>query len=149
MVTHNNGAALIACVWVLRKAQGRGNSKNVSMASTLRSHAARTSTRRAKSTPHAGQARGGLARKSALGGFKQPLHLILGQVLSGPWLVVGEPPRRTVRFTMAGVTSLRYDFAMRLALPALMTVRTATFLRTVSLMARRATASTVCSVMRS
>ncbi len=53
----------------------------------------------------------------SLGGFHQPLDLGLGQVLAGAQVGVGRRLGVTVRFTVAGVTSLRCDLAMGFALP--------------------------------
>ena len=65
------------------------------------------------------------------GGFHQPLDLGLRQVLAGPQVALGGRVGLTVRFTVAGATSLRCRLAMRCALPALMTVRIMALLRTV------------------
>ena len=51
------------------------------------------------------------------GGFHQPLDLGLRQVLAGAQVALGGRLGLTVRFTVAGVTSLRCHLAMRFASP--------------------------------
>src|SRR5262245_32374112 len=53
----------------------------------------------------------------------QSLDFAVGQVLASVQLAVWQTLRVTVRFTVAGETSLRCRLAMRFAFPALMTVR--------------------------
>ena len=62
---HNNGAALIACVCVLRKHREEVFEKMLASPAHCGQMPARTSTRRAKSTPpHVGQA-GVVSRKGS------------------------------------------------------------------------------------
>ena len=64
------------------------------------------------------------------GRFRQPFDLGLGQVLAGAQVGIGGRLGLTVRFTVAGVTSLRCRLAMRFVLPKWLTVRTMIVLRT-------------------
>ena len=65
------------------------------------------------------------------GGFHQPLDLGLGQVLAGPQLAVGWRLGVTVRFTVAGETSLRCVWPCVRTAALWMTVRIMPLLRTV------------------
>ena len=65
--------------------------------------------RHTQAVPEGHQDHGGVAMSPAVfpGGLDQPFDLGLGQVFPGPVVRIGSPGRVTVRFSMAGGTSLR------------------------------------------
>jgi hypothetical protein len=48
----------------------------------------------------------------SLSSWREPFELPFGQVFAGAQIPVWASPGATVRFTVVGVTSLRWDFAM-------------------------------------